>query len=1025
MPVSNPRWRRLQSLTSARYRRPIVIALLITGMLVSGLSALTVEQLEATRRRELVDNNAAIVRSRVEQMTSRAVDALESVRPLWTITPDASDAQFKDYLRHGLADEQDGRIQYAGLSDVALIRAVEADEVGDFVRSIRAERPQRYDIDLDEDGPHYVIDFHSSDTILGIDLYPLDNRRVALEAARDSGHAVATEWYATVADRDLPADQQRKITLIAVPVYEGTGIPPSIDARRRRLIGWLATPMFADAVVERASKDLPIPLALLAGDSTNSEPVAAVGPEDPALRTTTTLDILGRPWTFAVGAPEDATGRTAFGSVAVFTAGLLFTLLITTLFWLTSRLGDQSERRASTATARLRERENYLRVIAEHVTVGIADLDTDGRIIWANHQVAELLHVESGEVISASWLDHVHPDDRDGVRAAQAAAVHTGKPFEVRHRLAIDGEERWVEKAGVPIVNEDGDVGRIVAVVTDVSAMVEFEAQLRTARDRALRASRLKSEFLANMSHEIRTPLNGVIGMADVLYRTGLSDSQRSKVSTLRTAATQLQDLLNDILDLSKIEAGRLAIERVDFNLTETIAGIVQLHASEAFNKGLHLRIDIDADLPSVVTGSQLRLRQVLNNLLGNAVKFTEHGAVRLTVCAVGTDRDLIRVRFDVSDTGIGIPAGTIDTIFDPFTQADASDTRSYGGTGLGLAISRQLVEMLGGDLTVESVVEEGSRFAFVLTFPVVDWTPSGATVDARSRTASSDASDTPAPDPAPGETEAATVATEAAPDDDGEPAAGRLLVVEDNPINQEVACELLSSLGYEVVMADDGAKAVDAVMTSEHDAILMDCQMPGMDGYEATARIRSFEETLGRRTPIIAMTASAMVGDRQRCLAAGMDDYIAKPVSVTILTETLDRWVDVVSPAEDRAASRRRLPDDTTELPPVIDWQILHQLSVVPGLLERARGKFLENGQHELAEMRQLAADGDFAQLGAVAHKLKGASLTIGAARLGALLQQVEQASDEAPDTVVETFDRLDRCFEDVREALLATERV
>jgi len=1001
---------RLQSLTNRRSRRFVVIVMLLLGVLVSGLGARAITQADQARLQGLLDSSAAIVRSRVDQKTTAAVDILESVRPLWRMRTAPSDADFKRYVQAGLAQHGDGKTTYAGLTDIAFVRNVPADRALPFVRSVRAERPQRYALDISDDRPHYIVDFHTSDSVVGTDLYTLPRRREALEAARDRGTAVASRWYATVADLELPIEEQRRLTLIAVPVYEGGRAPVTVAQRRSSLIGWLAAPLFAGDVLDDVAADLPVDLELY-GAPTSTVPIAAVGHGGTAGLDDLRLEVLGREWNLRIGLTAEVADRTVSPASAVLIAGVCLTVLLTALYWLTSRLGALSESRASTATAHLRERESYVRVIAEQVPVGIADLDADGRILWANAQLAEVVGLRVDRLVGLPWSELVHPDDREAVRAVHVTAVADGEAFHVRHRLHGAGDDRWIEKAGAPTLDDDGNVIRVVAVVSDVSATVEFEERLRAARDQAVEASRMKSEFLANMSHEIRTPLNGVIGMADVLSTTELSDAQRSKISTLRTAATQLQDLLGDILDLSKIEAGRLELDDVEFDPITTITSLTGLRAPEASSKMLELRVDLDDALPDRVRGPQLRLRQVLNNLLGNAVEYTHHGEIGLSATVVDRRSGVTRVRFDVTDTGIGISAAVIESVFDPFTQADASDTRAHGGSGLGLAISRQLVEMMGGRLEVESRTNRGSRFTFTVPFEVVqDAAPAPATGPA-------DGGAVPAPvgTPPPVDVNAPTPRHP----DVRKGSTVPLLVVEDNPINQEVARELLATLGYDAEVVGDGAAGVEAVRSGRFAAVLMDCQMPVMDGYEATARIRGFESAEGRHTPIIAMTASAMVGDRQRCLAAGMDDYISKPVSVDVLADTLARWVGARAPA---VRVRHTAADDLTPPAPVLDWQVLHELSTVPGLLERSRTTFLEHGHDEISEMRQLIEAGDLTGLQAAAHKLRGASLTLGALRLGELLQQVEDASVDAPDAVAAMFEAVAASFAELREALLTT---
>lgn len=875
----------------------------------------------------------------------------------------------------------------------------------------RAERPQRYTLDIAGDRPHYIVDFHTSDAVVGTDLYGLPRRREALEASRDLGTAVASRWYLTVTDLDRPIERQRTLTLIAVPVYQGGRTPATVAQRRRSLIGWLVAPLFASEVLDDVASDLPVNLELR-DRRRSTVPIAAVDHGRTAIADDLPLEVLGREWNLRIGLTDDLTGRTVPPAAAVLIAGVCLTVLLTALYWLTSRLGAQSESRASTATARLRERERYVRVIAERVPVGIADLDAAGHILWANTQLAEVVGLQVDRLIGLPWSDLVHPEDREAVTAAHVAAVADGEAFLVRHRLH-EAQERWIEKAGAPTFDDEGDVIRVLAVVSDASATVRFEDRLRAARDQAVEASRIKSEFLANLSHEIRTPLNGVIGMAEVLSTTELSDGQRSKLAILRTAATQLRVLLNDLLDLSTIEAGRLELDDVEFDPTETFASVAGLHAPAALGTMLDLRVDLDDALPARVRGPKLRLRQVLNNLLRHAVTCTHHGEVRLAANVVERRPGMVRVRLDVTDAGVGISAAMIESVFDPFRHADAPDTPLHGASGLGLAISRQLVEMMGGRLQVESTTNRGNRVTVTVPLEVVQDaaptpTPAAAAADGRAVPASTTrpASDADAP-----AWRRAGVA---------EAPAATLLVVEDNPINQEVARELLATLGYDAEVVRDGAEGVEAVRTGRFAAVLMDCQMPVMDGYEATARIRALESAEDRRTPIIAMTAEAMVGDRQRCLAAGMDDYITKPVSLDVLAETLARWVGVRAPAADLGAAAGGEPDPLEQ---VVDWQFLHQLAAVPGLLERSRTQFLESGHDELSQMRRLVEAGDVLGLQAAAHRLRGASLTLGAMRLGALLHRIEETSVDAPGAVATLFEDVVAAFSELREALLTSD--
>jgi signal transduction histidine kinase/FixJ family two-component response regulator len=496
-----------------------------------------------------------------------------------------------------------------------------------------------------------------------------------------------------------------------------------------------------------------------------------------------------------------------------------------------------------------------------------------------------------------------------------------------------------------------------------ISELRERTDAAEAARAEAEAANEAKSTFLATMSHEIRTPMNGVLGMMEVLERQGLGEEQFPIVATMRDSAQALLRIIDDVLDFSKIEAGRLELETTAFSLSGLVAGAVDTLRPQANAKGLAVGAEIEPGSHDALVGDPTRIRQILFNLLSNAVKFTERGevVVRAGTAPLGSGRT--RVTLAVEDTGIGLGAEQQPRLFQPFSQADSSTTRRYGGTGLGLSIVRRLAQLMGGDVAVESAPGEGSTFTVTL---VLEAAPAESPLAELLK-------------PAAASPVAAAVA---APSGN----ASRVLVVDDHPVNREVLVRQLGLLGLPADTAQDGSEALAAWAPGRYAAVLADLHMPGMDGYELTRGLRSAEAEAGNaRAPIVAVTANAMRGEEERCLAAGMDAYLAKPVAIDRLRTTLERWLAIVEGAPRASSAGAGAAIDRNVL---AAWLGDDQEGI-----QALLAKFCDSAIESEPAIDRAWRAADLAALAVAAHRLKGAAQAVGASRLGTAADGLEQA--------------------------------
>jgi PAS domain S-box-containing protein len=606
------------------------------------------------------------------------------------------------------------------------------------------------------------------------------------------------------------------------------------------------------------------------------------------------------------------------------------------------------------AVQTLRESEARTARILEAATDAFLSVDNRGRITAWNRQAEVLFGWQRSDALGKDLVDLVLPERlREVMRTRIAQVLRQGAEPRLNRRAELHAVDRTGREFPVEIAvwsSRESGPPELHAFVHDISERRRAALELAAARDAANEASQLKSSFLANMSHEIRTPMNGIIGISEQVLRGELTASQRESVGLVLSSAESLLRVINDVLDFSKIEAGRLELDPAPFELRSFMRSALRPLALRAGEKHLSLYLEIGAEVPDVLVADFARIGQVLVNLIGNAIKFTERGRVVLQAALVSRAQSKAVVRFSVSDTGIGIPQEKHAAIFEAFNQADASTTRRFGGTGLGLTISARLVAMMGGDLRVASEPGQGSNFFFELP------------VGLGSRAEAAPARRPPA----------------------RAPRRLRVLLAEDNPINRRVATFVLEEQGHEVIVAADGRAAVERFQAGGIELILMDVQMPELDGFEATAAIRRHEQATGGHVPIIGVTAHAMVGDRERCLAAGMDGYVPKPIRAEPLLDAIDE------------AQGRSVPPRVAA--PAADGAVLDEAALLAllggnrGLVRELAGIFDADSPGRLAELQEAAAQGNAARARRAAHGLKGSTGSLYGRVAASAAERIEQ---------------------------------
>ena len=635
----------------------------------------------------------------------------------------------------------------------------------------------------------------------------------------------------------------------------------------------------------------------------------------------------------------------------------------------------------------IRESRLFLQSMTESLGEGVYALDRYGYCRFINHEAERLLGWSLTELSATQMHEVLNFTDPTGTALhGEQDIVATLLDEQRKYRsendtlTAKDGHSFPVSIALVPLIAESRPIG-IVAIFQDITERKRSEDRLREATRRAEEASQAKSEFLANMSHEIRTPMNAIIGMTHLALKQPLGDIARNYLQKVDRAAESLRHLINDILDFSKIEAGKLELDDRPYSTTEVFNGISDMLGVQAEEKGLTLRIELNGTLPEVIRGDPLRLSQILINLCNNAIKFTEQGEVTVSADATpdATDANTGMLCITVADTGIGISHEQRDKLFQTFTQADTTTTRRYGGTGLGLAISRHLVGLMGGSIEVDSEPGEGSTFRVRIPYR-----------ECRDDVAAQSQQFTK---PAVARAGTAPVAKPATLGEMERLRGAHLLLVEDNDFNQELAVALLTEKGITVDVVENGQLALDRLAEQRYDGVLMDCQMPVMDGYTATFRIR---ETPGLESlPVIAMTANVLQSDVERALASGMNDHIGKPIDVKKMFATLARWIQPARPqAQAHTEGDTEASDVELVLPSVegidVDTGVQRMFNNKQTYL-RVVQRFLASQTDVAQKVRGALEQGGSDEATRLLHTLKGVAGCLGATRLEAIAAEGE----------------------------------
>lgn len=858
-------------------KRKIFIAIpLITVLTLVAFAFVNTNKYEQRKLQHNLEQEAKHTIVQIENRIQTKFNQMSALQGLYAASDNVNRSEFKQFVKYSIEKSSwlhtlKWMPKVTKANKKQLIKDAKKDGLKDFKITTFDNKPAsdiQFPIVYSESKVKHTDNF-------GLDILSDPKLHSLLLKSITSGEMIATEV------KDIEENGKTlRVFSIYKPIYSKQNLD-SDEQREKNIIGFISGTYVIDTVISQYAKELKeegIEINVfdhtLTLDDTNEIYKSYTGSPKFLLNTAICIDVAGRIWTVKFMQTEEyLVANKEWHLWYLLLAGLTLEAFTAILTLIITGYSATIESLVKKKTADLEESEHRFQLAVKGTKDGIWDWENtaEDKQYWSP-QFYKLLGYENEELEAkqSNFMSMIHPDDLAAVQKAFNAHIYKGRTFDIEHRMKKKtGKHGWFQSRGIIIVDPNTNRKRMTGSISDISDRKNTEKKLQQAKEEAESATRMKSDFLATMSHEIRTPMNGIIGTTELVLDTTLTSQQKGYLDNILFSAENLLEILNDILDFSKIEAGKMEIELQPFDLKRASQEVFDLLLPKAQQKNLELILDFKKDAHEFIVSDSMRIRQILHNFVGNAIKFTEKGKITITIESlqkVKAPKGKTMVQISVADTGIGLTKEQRRAIFNKFVQADSSTTRKFGGTGLGLAICQMLVAMLGGEIGVESEPGKGSVFSFSIL------------VDIASKDNITDKS----------------VDTGVDVLDHGVKAPIRVLMAEDNRINAEFAKEMLEKLKCDVTVVRNGREACEILQKNrEFDLIFMDCQMPIMDGFEATKNVREFEDTKGyNHIPIVALTANAMKGDREKCIKAGMDDYLSKPVRQRDFAGMIRKWL-------------------------------------------------------------------------------------------------------------------------------------